>query len=81
MPIYEYLCRNCHQQFELLVRDSLECVCPACQSADLERLVSSFAVTSPSARERSVHSKRLEQRPAARDKAIAEYQEFKRSHD
>ena len=81
MPLYEYRCRECNNRFELLVRDSQQGVCPACHSEDLERLVSSFAVSSPEMRQRRVHSKRLEQRPAARDKEIAEFEEFKRSHD
>jgi hypothetical protein len=68
-------------RFELLVLDSRPAVCPACQSDDLERLVSGFAVNSSETRRKTVHSKRLEQRPAARDKAIADYDEFKRSHD
>ena len=47
MPIYEYKCRACGHQFEALVRVSSTPDCPACQSQDLERILSAPAVTSP----------------------------------
>ena len=51
MPIYEYECRGCEHRFEKLIRPSSDgrgeiVVCPACQSADLPRLLSPFAVSS-----------------------------------
>jgi putative FmdB family regulatory protein len=44
MPIYEYRCQNCGHRFEKLVRTSNQAVCPACDGARLERLLSAFAV-------------------------------------
>jgi len=43
MPIYEYRCRECGQQFEKLVRtfDSGEVNCVFCSSLNVERLLSS----------------------------------------
>jgi putative FmdB family regulatory protein len=46
MPLYEYQCRACRHSFETLVRGSEQPACPACQSLDIERLLSSFAVSS-----------------------------------
>lgn len=44
MPIYEYECRNCHNEFEKLVRSSGPVpTCPDCSSADLEKKLSTFA--------------------------------------
>ena len=43
MPIYDYRCKACHNEFELLVRASSVPACPACQSAELERAVSRIA--------------------------------------
>ncbi|MBL0093528.1 MAG: zinc ribbon domain-containing protein [Piscinibacter sp.] len=40
MPLYDYGCSACGQQFELLVRSSTVPACPHCAAAALERLVS-----------------------------------------
>jgi putative FmdB family regulatory protein len=44
MPLYEYECRDCHQHFELLVRQQTVPACPACQSHALDKQLSVFAV-------------------------------------
>lgn len=44
MPIYDYRCKSCNSQFELLVRGSSTPVCPHCGSAELLK-----CVTAPSA--------------------------------
>ena len=43
MPLYEYSCRDCESQFELLVRGSEQPHCPECESDRLERLLSAPA--------------------------------------
>lgn len=43
MPLYDYRCKACHTDFELLVRSSTEPRCPHCASTDLERAVSRIA--------------------------------------
>ena len=49
MPIYEYLCHACEERFEKYVRAFGESVlCPACASADVEKLLSSFAMAGAS---------------------------------
>lgn len=48
MPIYEFACRGCGQRFEDLVRGPESSRCPRCEGADLQRLVSTFAVPSSS---------------------------------
>jgi putative FmdB family regulatory protein len=40
MPLYEYHCRSCSSDFELLVRASEEPHCPECDSKKLEKLLS-----------------------------------------
>jgi len=49
MPLYEYRCEACQHGFELLVRESTSLECPACHSPRLEKQLSVFAVSSPSA--------------------------------
>jgi putative FmdB family regulatory protein len=46
MPLYEYECQSCHQHFELLVREQTVLACPSCQSDDIEKQLSVFAVGS-----------------------------------
>jgi putative FmdB family regulatory protein len=48
MPLYEYECRACGQHFEYLTRAGQSPACPGCDSRDLQKLLSVFAVnTSP----------------------------------
>jgi putative FmdB family regulatory protein len=44
MPLFEYECRGCGHHFEHLTRDRQPPVCPACAGADLQKLLSAFAV-------------------------------------
>jgi putative FmdB family regulatory protein len=45
MPIYEYACPGCGNRFEKLVRRPGEAVsCPSCESPDVEKQLSVFAV-------------------------------------
>jgi len=43
MPIYDYRCSGCGQNFELLVRSSTVPACPHCTGTALERQVSLVA--------------------------------------
>jgi putative FmdB family regulatory protein len=46
MPIYEFICQNCHQKLSFLVRDvsvTFAPKCSLCGSTDLSRVISSFA--------------------------------------
>ena len=40
MPIYEYACSKCNEEFELLVRGSEQPTCPSCGGHKLDRLLS-----------------------------------------
>ena len=40
MPIYEYTCRSCGQEFEELVRGDEQPACPACGRRQLEKQLS-----------------------------------------
>ena len=46
MPIFEYVCRKCQHQFEVLVQGTGAMPeCPACHSKKLEKQLSVFAAT------------------------------------
>ena len=49
MPIFEYACKSCGKDFETLVRPGSPAPsCPACQSTELEKLISTPAIKSES---------------------------------
>lgn len=37
MPIYEYRCRQCDHDFELLIRGNEQPTCPSCSQPELEK--------------------------------------------
>jgi putative FmdB family regulatory protein len=46
MPIYEFQCKKCKNEFEVLFRsndEKLTVLCPACKSKKTQRLMSAFA--------------------------------------
>jgi putative FmdB family regulatory protein len=43
MPLFEYSCKTCTTQFEVLVRGSETPECPSCRGTSLERKLSTFA--------------------------------------
>jgi putative FmdB family regulatory protein len=45
MPLFEYHCQKCDHQFELLVMGSTVPACPECNSKKLEKMLSTFAVS------------------------------------
>jgi putative FmdB family regulatory protein len=45
MPLFEYACRDCGHRFEYLTRQGQSPHCPACASAELEKQLSVFAVS------------------------------------
>lgn len=49
MPIFDYVCKRCHHQFETLVQGSAKPECPSCGSRSLEKQLSVFAVGGRSA--------------------------------
>ena len=72
MPLYDYVCRACGHQFEVLVRDASPIVCPACAAADPERQLALFGVSSHATRTASLTKARQAGRKQSRDKAMAE---------
>ena len=81
MPIYEYECRACHHQFEAIVRLPEKPVCPSCESEDLERLVSLFAVDSGESRRIARDAARRQHAKTTKEKAHAEYEYDRKHHE
>jgi len=84
MPIYEYRCSECSDEFELLVlRTSPAPRCPSCQSPRLEQLLSGFAVSSEGTRQNSIDKARRSHKASGqrRDEQVAavEYEKKERA--
>ena len=79
MPIFEYSCRACAHQFELLVLKSTVVACPECKSADLEKLLSLPAVKSDTTH--ALAMKAAKKRDARPDQRINTQAEYEANHD
>lgn len=47
MPLFEFRCRECDHEYELLVRNGEPVACPECRSASAEKLLSATAAHVP----------------------------------
>jgi putative FmdB family regulatory protein len=79
MPIFDYECRGCGRQFELLVLKTTVAECPSCQSRELEQLISGFAVSSEGTRQSHLQAARRKYAASSdvKDKKIAEAEEIR----
>jgi putative FmdB family regulatory protein len=80
MPLYEFDCSGCGHRFEALVRPGSPPSCPACGSEALDRILSSFAVSSADTRRANLKAGRKHQAKSQRDQQIAE-KEMREHHD
>jgi putative FmdB family regulatory protein len=80
MPLYDFRCRTCGREFEGLVRGTDTPACPACEGHDLERLPSTFAVSSEERTRTAAKASRRQQIHARRDKLVAD-EEARQHHD
>jgi putative FmdB family regulatory protein len=76
VPIYEYTCRQCRHDFELVVLKTTVLACPSCASADLERRLSVPAVKSESthAQAMSAAKRRDQKQSSEKNRAQREYE-------
>jgi putative FmdB family regulatory protein len=84
MPIFEYVCKACGREFEFLKLPAATTVpsCPACQSLDLERRLSGFALSTP-ALTKARHNAALKQQRESKDfkdKEIARAEDIASHH-
>ncbi|MDE2751423.1 MAG: zinc ribbon domain-containing protein [Gemmatimonadota bacterium] len=77
MPIFEYRCRACGEEFEcLILRSSRPPHCPACDSRDLEKLISRYVVSSDYTKKRARRSARAHASGIRREKQHEDHREL-----
>lgn len=74
MPIHDFRCSACGQQFELLVRGSSTPACPHCASTALDKLVS---LTAPQGTSKAIIASA--RRAAAKEGHFSHYNRSERS--
>jgi putative FmdB family regulatory protein len=83
MPLYEYQCRSCSHEFEVLVRPGDPApTCTSCGGGELDKLLSHTAVSTEHTRSTNFTKARARAKKANKDKEIAqfEYEEKHRHH-
>ena len=58
MPLYEFKCVACGDEFEALVRNAEVPECPSCHGTELQRLLSAFGVSSKEIRQSNIQKAR-----------------------
>jgi putative FmdB family regulatory protein len=82
MPIYEYECKACGNQFEFLViPQSSKPECPECHHQDLNQQVSLCAVSSESTRQAHFNTARKAAKKVQFDKQHEEHKMMHEHHD
>lgn len=79
MPLFDFRCQSCTHEFEALVRaasyNDPPTSCPACGSTTLDRLLSSFAVSSSERTQAFAAAKNKKAATAARQQTAAEHRD------
>jgi putative FmdB family regulatory protein len=81
MPIYEYKCRACGNQFEELVRDAITPSCPGCHSSEVERTISLFSAKSDDRSKAAFKAAKQKASKAQKEAQSEELQHYYRDHD
>jgi putative FmdB family regulatory protein len=80
MPIYEYTCKGCDHEFELLIRHNTTVTCPSCQGEDIERQLSLSTIKSSSTHGLAMRA--AKKRDVAQGKEqMAAQREYELNHD
>ena len=81
MPLYEYLCKACKQEFEALVRaQDPPPECPSCKSTELEKLITAAAMSSDDLTRARVKAERKRRLPQHKAEQNEEYQHALKEH-
>ena len=80
IPIYEYTCQDCGNDFELLVRGSDTPACPGCESTDLERQFSLPTMHTSGTHDMAMRAAKARDKRQGAERAHAQ-REYELNHD
>lgn len=80
MPIFEYSCKACGNEFEALVRGEKVPACPACESTELEKLLSLPRIKSDTTRGLAMRAAKRRDKAQSQERVHAQLQ-YEESHD
>ena len=80
MPIYEYSCKSCGNEFEALVRGEKVPSCPSCESKELDRLLSLPRIKSETTRDLAMRAAKKRDSAQGQERVHAQMQ-YEQSHD
>jgi len=81
MPIFEYACKSCGKEFEALVLPTTGMPkCPACESTELEKLISSPAIKSDTTHDLAMRAAKKRDKIQGSEKA-REQREYELHHN
>jgi len=80
MPIFEYKCRGCGNEFEALVRKSDTPECPSCKGTELDRLLSLPALKTESTKAQALKAAKKRDKAQGTERT-QEQLKYERSHN
>lgn len=80
MPIFEYTCKSCGHDFELLVRHDTEPACPQCAGAEIEKRLSLPALKSSGTHDLAMRAARKRDFKQGREQMMAQ-REYELNHE
>jgi putative FmdB family regulatory protein len=80
MPIFEYRCQGCGQEFELLVLKGTVPACPRCEATALERMLSVPALKSETTHALAMKAAKIRDKKQASELNRAQ-REYELNHD
>jgi putative FmdB family regulatory protein len=81
MPIFDFACQACGEEFETWVRKRDETpTCPACESTEVEKLFSPATVHGEGSHDKAMRAARKRDQVQARDR-YHERRRYEESHD
>ena len=81
MPIFDFRCRACGHEFEALVRaQDPPATCSSCQSTEIDKLLSGFALKTADRSAAAALDSRKRQVRANKEKIVAD-EEYRKEHE